>query len=451
MAARENQDAPANAGKLDVFLHDLYYKKKFMFGQNRLFRYIMDNHPELNRQGLTQKYLADWLKRQEVAAIHTAGPSALAKAKDVQRRVLTAPFKVWVMDLVDMSVKAQDGYKWLLTVQDAFSKYAFAVPMKDKEGNTVKKALKEVLIYSKKTFKNLPKTIQSDNGSEFVSEDVREFLKKENVRQIFSLPGKPQSNGQIERFNGSIKRWFSMASTQVGYNNWVQLAPVFCENYNNSMNPVTKEIPAKIMAKFSENPAAFPSQSPAESKREPDRQPVAKKKFDIGDLVRLKIERDKYEKSNGLNWTRAPFKIVSVAMKKYGPDYKVATYRVENVRGDEIMILPRIFYNQDMIPYVESTTKLAHDQEIKQRIFQYIIRPAWVKMPEYLNPQVETHQPTFVVKFVGEKKPHYVTMTELEQAIPKKLNKFIQDHNVVFTYTGPKWFTWDKKAPQKTR
>ncbi len=47
--------------------------------------------------------------------------------------------EVWGADLVDMKEwkKENKGYTFILTVIDVFSKYAWAVPLKDKKGETV--------------------------------------------------------------------------------------------------------------------------------------------------------------------------------------------------------------------------------------------------------------------------------------------------------------------------
>ncbi len=49
------------------------------------------------------------------------------------------------------------------------------------------------------------KAIRSDNGSEFINKNFVEFLDKNNIKQVLSEPGKPQSNGMIERANASMK------------------------------------------------------------------------------------------------------------------------------------------------------------------------------------------------------------------------------------------------------
>ncbi|XP_068991200.1 uncharacterized protein [Neodiprion pinetum] len=58
--------------------------------------------------------------------------------------------ETWQADLVDMTAYSSrnKGYKYLLTIIDIFSKYAWAVPIKSKSGKDVTAAMKSVLTQS---------------------------------------------------------------------------------------------------------------------------------------------------------------------------------------------------------------------------------------------------------------------------------------------------------------
>ena len=51
----------------------------------------------------------------------------------------------------------------------------------------------------------VPEHIRSDNGPEFVSKAVREWLSKLVVTTLFIEPGSPWENGYIESFNGKLR------------------------------------------------------------------------------------------------------------------------------------------------------------------------------------------------------------------------------------------------------
>ena len=73
--------------------------------------------------------------------------------------------ETWQIDLVDVSkyAKINKGFKFLLTIIDIFLKYAWIVPLKNKKGVEVTKAMKFVLEKGR-----IPKKIHcSDNGKNF--------------------------------------------------------------------------------------------------------------------------------------------------------------------------------------------------------------------------------------------------------------------------------------------
>ncbi|CAL1289172.1 unnamed protein product [Larinioides sclopetarius] len=51
----------------------------------------------------------------------------------------------------------------------------------------------------------IPNVIASDNGTNFIAEQTREFEKRIGSSPKFSTPGYPQSNGLVERFNRTLK------------------------------------------------------------------------------------------------------------------------------------------------------------------------------------------------------------------------------------------------------
>ena len=65
----------------------------------------------------------------------------------------------WQADLIDLSTieKFNDGYKWLLTVIDVFSKVAYVIPIKNKTATSVVEGFKNILSQTKQ-----PKYMQTD-------------------------------------------------------------------------------------------------------------------------------------------------------------------------------------------------------------------------------------------------------------------------------------------------
>src|SRR5438552_3363952 len=118
---------------------------------------------------------AEWLKKQRTYTLH----------KPDRLRYSTRPYKTaeidqqWQADLVEMIPYAHvnDDYKYMLTVIDLFSRYAWAKPIKDKTGKAVKHAFQEIFALGRKC-----QRLQTDDGLEFNNRHVQRLLTRENIK-----------------------------------------------------------------------------------------------------------------------------------------------------------------------------------------------------------------------------------------------------------------------------
>ena len=78
---------------------------------------------------------------------------------------------IWGVDLADMQLlsKFNKGIRFLLCVIDFFSKYAFAVPLKNKKGVSIVNAFQSILDKSGRK----PNKIWVDQGSEFYNHNFK--------------------------------------------------------------------------------------------------------------------------------------------------------------------------------------------------------------------------------------------------------------------------------------
>jgi len=110
------------------------------------------------------------------------------------------PNHVWSYDFV--LHRTNDGRKFrLLTVIDEFTRQCLAIIVARKLNS---EDVLETLTYLF-TRRGLPAFIRSDNGSEFIAENVRKFLGVLEVGTAFITPGSPWENGYNESFNGKLR------------------------------------------------------------------------------------------------------------------------------------------------------------------------------------------------------------------------------------------------------
>ena len=89
------------------------------------------------------------------------------------------------------------GMRYVHTVVDYATRYPEAVPLE--------KSIAEALmgIFSRVGFS---REILSDNGTQFVSQVMREVTRLISVKQMFSSPYHPMANGLCEKCNGTLKK-----------------------------------------------------------------------------------------------------------------------------------------------------------------------------------------------------------------------------------------------------
>ena len=127
-----------------------------------------------------------FVKKQETRQVFAPAPRSDGKvtSNSLNRR--------WQVDLIDfkqLDATKNDGHKNVLVVTDVFSRFVWAVPLKDKSQNTVTTAFRGILTSSGRK----PGEVDSDGGAEFTGPFDKLLLEKgiahrtKNTKQINSL------------------------------------------------------------------------------------------------------------------------------------------------------------------------------------------------------------------------------------------------------------------------
>lgn len=124
-----------------------------------------------------------------------------AAAHRLDRPGLTGLYQCCSMDF--MADQLFDGRKFrIFTLVDNFSRECLAL----RSGQSLKgRDVVDVLEDLRVNRKILPKRIQSDNGSEFISKELDRWAYENQVTLDYSRPGKPTDNPFVESFNGSFR------------------------------------------------------------------------------------------------------------------------------------------------------------------------------------------------------------------------------------------------------
>src|SRR5690606_4622156 len=92
-----------------------------------------------------------------------------------------------------------------------------------------------------------PQILQSDNGGEFVNEEIKLMAARFDIELINSLPYRPQTNGAIERFNKTLKDAIHKYMAEHNTRKYIDRLPFIVKNYNTTVHSTTKVAPATAM------------------------------------------------------------------------------------------------------------------------------------------------------------------------------------------------------------
>ena len=139
-------------------------------------------------------------------------------------------YNTWGVDLADMQLisKYNKGIRYILCVIDLFSKYAFVVPLKDKEGSSIVNAFQSILNKSKRK----PNKIWVDQGSEFYNNNFKKCLKDNDIA-MYSTYNEGKSVF-TERFIKTLKSKIYKHMTSISKNIYFDVLDDIVKKYNNS-------------------------------------------------------------------------------------------------------------------------------------------------------------------------------------------------------------------------
>lgn len=130
----------------------------------------------------------------------SAGRRGVKKAHLVSLPIIEEPFQRIAMDIVGPLIRSKSGNKFILVICDYSTRYPEAIPLKNVEAETIAEELGK--FFSRM---GVPKEILTDQGSNFTSQLLKEVYRMLKITPIRTSPYHPQTDGLVERFNGTLK------------------------------------------------------------------------------------------------------------------------------------------------------------------------------------------------------------------------------------------------------
>jgi transposase InsO family protein len=114
---------------------------------------------------------------------------------------MEAPFQQWGLDFIgEFKDNSSNGYKWILTTTDYFTKWVEAIPTKRATYKVVMEFLEENII----THFRVPTNIITDNAKAFNSLELSTFCFNYGIVLSHSSNYYPQGNGLVESSNKNL-------------------------------------------------------------------------------------------------------------------------------------------------------------------------------------------------------------------------------------------------------
>ena len=109
------------------------------------------------------------------------------------------PFSRIIIDCVDALPK-KSGCQYLLTIMCASTRFPKAIQLRNIKTKLIVKALVKFF-----QFVGLPRSVQSDQGSNFMLGTFQQVMHELGIKQYKSLAYNPESQGDLERFHQTLK------------------------------------------------------------------------------------------------------------------------------------------------------------------------------------------------------------------------------------------------------
>jgi len=289
-------------------LNRVYYDPKHPAGFSTPHRLFTHFKAKYNLDKITK-----WIKAQPSYTLHRR-----VVRKFRRRKIIASGIdSIWQGDLMDVSNTASSnkGVKFLLTVIDVVSKYAFVRSLTSKNSGHVANAFKDIIQQTGRK----PVKLNTDRGTEFLGKKFQKVLQDNDIG--FYTSKDEIKCAIVERFNRTLRGRLSRYMTHKG-NTYIHKLQDIVQAYNGTKHRSIGMAP-KDVTKTNE--------ADVWNRLYGEHHPI-KFEFELGDSVRLSRIKSVFEKGSTKNWTGTLYTVIE--RRSTDP----ATYRVKESDTSEPVI-----------------------------------------------------------------------------------------------------------------
>ena len=288
-----------------------------------------------------KKEVKEWLMSQNAYTLH----KPLRKKFQRNRVIVSGIDDTWQADLADMSniKKHNSNFKYIITVIDVFSKFAWAIPIKNKYAKTVIEGFSTIFTSNRR-----PKNLQTDKGSEFINAGFKKLL-SDNQIKLYSVESDKKAC-VVERFNRTLKEKMYRYFTDKNTYNYINVLDGLMESYNSTYHRTIKMPPVNV--------------SKANEKAIWKRvfggidETTIRYNLEIGDKVRISKYKSIFEKGYTANWTDEIF-IIQERIARVPPVYRIKDLNDKLING--------VFYEKELQKIIKEDAVYKISRIIKTR------------------------------------------------------------------------------------
>ena len=189
-------------------------------------------------------------------------------------------------DFSDYKTSNNKGYTYIFIIIDKFSKYLWAIPLKNKNSQTITNEFSNILFTSKRS----PVKLESDRGAEFYNSIFQNFLKSKIIHQYSRFTDKrPSIAERVIRFKRNLLKKSVFLK---GNADWLSELPSVIKQYNNTIHSSIKMTPFQASKKVNEK-LVYSNLQDRRDKQQP--------KYKLGQLVRTADIKRVFSKGDSTN------------------------------------------------------------------------------------------------------------------------------------------------------
>lgn len=230
-------------------------------------------------------------------------------------------------------VDANKGNKYILTIIDCFTRYAWVFPLTNVKCETVKQCFQKLFDNGDK-----PINLQTDRGSEFKCRSFKNLMKKENINHFLS--DSVRKCAIVERFNLTLQILIYKKLEEKKSVKWIDVLDDCMKIYLSS--------PHRGIADLSPSQGEVhknQSKIGRHNCKTKNHRKKFKPKYSVGEFVRIWAYKTKFHRGYHKNFTNTYYRIAQILRNLPGhPRYVLVDDQNEGVIGN--------FTEDEITPYI---------------------------------------------------------------------------------------------------